>query len=135
MWLTTPIYDSPCNQSDTPGVSATLIQGVTPRANGGEGVLLDDLERLGMQIDGGTQLVALCEVCGRPSTKLCYACTARYCDFCSRKLHWKGSVGLHYPVTDSPGSLSKKIAEKQLEDKRVEDAKMRQLGRVGTFTN
>lgn len=103
------------------------IPGVTPRARGGEGVLLDDLERLGVHIDGGAQLVALCEVCGRPSTKLCYACDCRYCDFCSRKLHWKGSVGLHYPVSDAPGSMAKKIAEKQLEDKRIQDAQKRQL--------
>ena len=66
-------------------------------------------------MNGGAQLVALCEVCGRPSTKVCYACTCLYCDFCSRKLHWKGGVGLHYPVSDAPGSMRRKIAEKQLE--------------------
>ena len=105
-----------------------FIPGVTPRARGGESVLLDDLERLGVHsIDGGTQLVALCEVCGRPSTKICYACECRYCDFCSRKLHWKGGVGLHYPVSDAPGSMRRKIAEKQLEDKRIQDAQLRQL--------
>ena len=103
------------------------IPGVTLRARGGEGVLLDDMERLGMHVDGGTQLVVLCEVCGRPSNKVCYACECRYCDFCARKLHWKGNVGLHYPVSSAPGSMAKKIAEKELEEKRIEDAKRRQL--------
>jgi len=103
------------------------IPGVTPRARGGEDVLLDDLERLGLRVDGGTQLVALCEVCGRPSNKVCYACTCLFCDFCSRKPHWKGAVGLHYPVTNAPGSMAKKLAEKELEQKRIEDAEKRQL--------
>jgi len=48
-----------------------LNHGVTVRARGGEDILLDDLERLGIQIDPGSQLVILCEVCGRPSTKVC----------------------------------------------------------------
>lgn len=29
------------------------------------------------------------QVCGRPSTKECYVCTLRFCDFCTRKQHWK----------------------------------------------
>ena len=103
------------------------IPGVTPRARGGEDALLDDLERLGLHLDPGSQLVVLCEVCGRPSNKTCFACGLRFCDFCARKLHWKGAAGLHYPVADAPGSMRRKIAERELERKRVEDARRRQL--------
>ena len=49
------------------------IPGVT-RARGGEDAMLDDLERLGLSLDPGSQLVVLCEVCGRPSNKTCFAC-------------------------------------------------------------
>jgi len=103
------------------------IPGVTPRAPGGEDVMLDELDRLGLRVDPGTQLVALCEVCARPSNKTCFACGLLFCDFCERKMHWKGAVGLHYPVRDAPGTMREKIAKKQLEAKRVEDAKRRQL--------
>ena len=47
------------------------IPGVTVRARGGEDLILDDLERLGLDLDPGRQLVVLCEVCGRPSNKTC----------------------------------------------------------------
>ena len=36
------------------------IPGVTPRARGGEDAMLDDLERLGLSLDPGSQLVVLC---------------------------------------------------------------------------
>lgn len=101
------------------------IPGVTPRARGGEDVLLDDLERLGLKLDPGSQLVVLCEVCGRPSNKECFACGLKFCDFCTRKLHWKGGVGLHYPVSNAPGHLRSKLAEKELEKKIEEDSKAR----------
>ena len=104
------------------------IPGVTPRARGGEDVLLDDLERLGLKLDPGSQLVVLCEVCGRPSNKTCFACGLRFCDFCTRKLHWKGGVGLHYPVSNSPGHLRKQLAEKELEKKIEEDSRARLMG-------
>ena len=42
------------------------IPGVTQRAVGGEDLLLDDIARLGLETDASTQLVVLCEVCGRP---------------------------------------------------------------------
>ena len=47
------------------------IPGVTQRAVGGEDLLLDDIARLGLETDASTQLVVLCEVCGRPSTRVC----------------------------------------------------------------
>ena len=101
------------------------IPGVTPRARGGEDAMLDDLERLGLSLDPGSQLVVLCEVCGRPSNKTCFACGIKFCDFCTRKLHWRGGVGLHYPVTNKPGHLRGSLAEKELEKKIEEDARRR----------
>ena len=99
------------------------IRGVTQRAPGGEDVLLDDIERLGLgTICGDTQLVTLCEVCGRPSTRVCYACTALYCDFCERKMHWKGDVGLHWPVQHVEGHMARQLGKKELENKIREDA-------------
>ena len=58
-------------------------------APGGEGLLLDEFEGLGLHCDPGTQLVVTCEVCGRPSTKDCWTCGMRICDFCTLKRHWK----------------------------------------------
>ena len=101
------------------------IPGVTPRARGGEDAMLDDLERLGLSLDPGSQLVVLCEVCGRPSNKTCFACGIRFCDFCTRKMHWRGGVGLHYPVHNKPGHLRRSLAEKELEKKIEEDARAR----------
>ena len=46
------------------------IPGVSARAPGGEDLLLDEFEKMGIACDGATQLVVLCEVCGRPSTKV-----------------------------------------------------------------
>ncbi len=98
------------------------IRGVTKRAVGGEDALLDDIERLGLEnVCAATQLVTLCEVCGRPSTRVCYACTALFCDFCERKMHWKGSVGLHWPVQRVDGKMAKELGERQLEEKMKED--------------
>ena len=51
--------------------------------------MLDELARLGLHCEASTQLVVVCEVCGRPSTKECYVCELRFCDFCTRKQHWK----------------------------------------------
>ena len=81
------------------------IPGVTQRAAGGEDLLLDDIARLGLETDASTQLVVLCEVCGRPSTRMCM-CSLYYCDFCERKQHWKGEFGLHWPCTQSDHMLT-----------------------------
>ena len=59
--------------------------------HGGEGALLDELELGGMVCDPMTQLVVLCEVCGRPSTKECWTCKMPICSFCTLKRHWKVS--------------------------------------------
>jgi hypothetical protein len=63
--------------------------GVSQRSDTGIGSLLDELERLGLAVEPGCQLVCVCELCGRPSTKDCFVCTLRYCEFCTRKQHWK----------------------------------------------
>ena len=101
------------------------IPGVTQRAVGGEDLLLDDIARLGLETDASMQLVVLCEVCGRPSTRVCM-CSLYYCDFCERKQHWKGEFGLHWPVTQSD-RLKVDLAKKELEEKKKEDARRYEL--------
>ena len=66
-------------------------------------------------------------VCGRPSNKTCFACGLRFCDFLRQEAPLARRRGLHYPVADAPGSMRRKIAERELERKRVEDARRRQL--------
>ena len=51
--------------------------------------MLDEFEGLGLHCEPSTQLVVTCEVCGRPSTKDCWTCGMRICDFCTLKRHWK----------------------------------------------
>jgi len=60
--------------------------------HGGEGALLDELELGGLVCDPLTQLVVLCEVCGRPSTKECWTCKMPICSFCTLKRHWRVST-------------------------------------------
>ena len=58
-------------------------------------------EGLGLHCEARTQLVVLCEVCQRPSTKECWTCGMKICDFCTLKRHWKvgdpacGLVGIN----------------------------------------
>lgn len=97
----------PPRLSLTPTI-ASYVPGETRHGPaGGESALLDELERLGLRCEPSTQLVCVCEarltyqrraapvadarskVCGRPSTKTCYVCTLLFCEFCTRKLHWK----------------------------------------------
>ncbi|CAK0755795.1 hypothetical protein CVIRNUC_002402 [Coccomyxa viridis] len=59
------------------------------QAQGGEDMLLDEFEGLGLHCEPRTQLVVLCEVCRRPSTKECWTCRMKICDFCTLKRHWK----------------------------------------------
>ena len=99
------------------------VRGVAPRMEGGEDLLLDEFEKLGLSCDPSCQLVVTCEVCGRPSTWDCHICGLHCCDFCGRKQHWKGAFGLHWPMHNVPGMMAKKLAERQLEKKRVDDAK------------
>jgi hypothetical protein len=89
------------------------------QACGGEGVLLDNL---GLACDPATQLVVICEVCRRPSTKECWTCGMRICDFCTLKRHWKGAWPLHWPLINS-AHMRGRLARRELEQKRVEDAK------------
>ena len=105
----------------------SYVPGVTQRAAGGEDLLLAELERLGLRCEPGTQLVVCCGVCGRPATKECYACTMPFCEFCTRKPHWRGRFGLHYPVHNVPGHASQSVAKRELEKKRLDDAKRLQL--------
>ena len=76
------------------------IPGVTPRARGGEDALL--LERREMHLDPGSQLVDLCEVCGRPSTRLSRAaCASATC--AEETPDGRGAAGyLHYLRRSTP---------------------------------
>lgn len=66
--------------------------------------------------------VCVFQVCGRPSTKTCFICECHFCDFCTRKQHWKGKFGLHWPMVNKP-IMKVALAKKELEKKRIEDAK------------
>ena len=99
------------------------IPGVTQRVDGGEDLLLDEFEQLGMHCDPTKQLVVLCEVCGRPGTKECWTCGLIFCDFCTRKQHWKGKWPLHWPLVNTPGRMVEELGKRELEQKRIEDAK------------
>ena len=103
------------------------IPGVTQRVDGGEDLLLDEFENLGMKCDPMTQLVVLCEVCGRPSTKECWTCGLKFCDFCTRKQHWKGRWPLHWPMVNTPGRMVEELGRREMEKKRIEDAKLAML--------
>ena len=76
------------------------------QAEGGEDMLLDEFEGLGLHCEPRTQLVVLCEVCRRPSTKECWTCGMKICDFCTLKRHWKVQYTCHAEVCYShPHSL------------------------------
>ena len=77
----------------------------------------DDSEEHVVRIDPMTQLVVLCEVCGRPSTCECWTCGAKICSFCTLKRHWKGKFGLHWPMVDAPGSMVEQLGRKEMEKK------------------
>jgi hypothetical protein len=65
------------------------------QAPGGENLLLDEFENLGLHCNPQTQLVVTCEVCRRPATKECWTCKMQICEFCTLKRHWKvGQVDL-----------------------------------------
>lgn len=62
---------------------------------GGEDILLDEFDNLGLHCDPATQLVVTCEVCRRPATKQCWTCGMQICEFCTLKRHWRvGDVWL-----------------------------------------
>ncbi|KAL4457675.1 hypothetical protein ABPG75_012540 [Micractinium tetrahymenae] len=93
---------------------------------GGEDILLDEFENLGLHCDPATQLVVTCEVCRRPATKECWTCGMRICEFCTLKRHWKGSFPLHWPLINSD-HMRDKLGKRELERKRVEDSEKLQL--------
>jgi len=82
----------------------TLTRMHLMQAAGGEDLLLDEFEGLGLHCDPQTQLVVTCEVCRRPATKECWTCGMKICEFCTLKRHWK--VGLH-PVGHRLANASK----------------------------
>ena len=48
-------------------------------AQGGEDILLDEFENIGLTCNPHTQLVVTCEVCRRPATKECWTCKMKIC--------------------------------------------------------
>ncbi|GMH39071.1 hypothetical protein BSKO_06969 [Bryopsis sp. KO-2023] len=99
------------------------VQGVANRAEGGEDILLKELEKRGVRCDAKTQLVVTCEVCRRPATKECWVCKMQICEFCVLKRHWKGHHTLHWPLINSQ-HMRTTLAQRELEQKRVEDARV-----------
>jgi hypothetical protein len=72
------------------------------QAQGGEDILLDQLAEMGLHCDPLTQLVVTCEVCRRPSTKECWTCGMKICDFCTLKRHWKACLSSCLPSPPFP---------------------------------
>ena len=46
-----------------------------------------------------------------------------FCDFCTRKQHWKGKYPLHWPLVNTPGKMIEELGKRELEQKKIEDAK------------
>ncbi|KAL6778128.1 hypothetical protein ACKKBG_A17025 [Auxenochlorella protothecoides x Auxenochlorella symbiontica] len=88
---------------------------------GGEDILLDEFDALGLHCEPATQLVVTCEVCGRPATKQCWTCGMPICEFCTLKQHWKDNFPLHWPLINSD-HMRERLARRELEKKRLEDA-------------
>ncbi|KAK9853604.1 hypothetical protein WJX84_007036 [Apatococcus fuscideae] len=97
------------------------VRGVAGRAEGGEGVLLDDFANMGIHCDPATQLVVTCEVCRRPSNRECWTCGMKICEFCTLKRHWKDGFPLHWPLINSD-HMRTRLAKREFEKKRLEDA-------------
>lgn len=98
------------------------VRPTTGAALGGEDILLDEFEALGLRCDPATQLVVTCEVCRRPATKQCWTCGMHICEFCTLKRHWKDGVPLHWPLINTD-HMSERLAKRDLEKKRLDDAK------------
>lgn len=90
---------------------------------GGEDILLDEFDSLGLKCDPNTQLVVTCEVCRRPATKECWTCKMMICEFCTLKRHWKDGYPLHWPLINSD-HMREKLARRELESKKKEDARL-----------
>eukprot|EP00887_Chlorella_sp_A99_P002814 scaffold6.g2814.t1 len=87
---------------------------------GGEDMLLDEFENLGLHCNPATQLVVTCEVCRRPATKQCWTCGMQICEFCTLKRHWRESFPLHWPLVNSD-HMRERLAKRELERKRIDD--------------
>jgi len=92
-------------------------------AQGGEDILLDEFENIGLTCNPHTQLVVTCEVCRRPATKECWTCKMKICEFCTLKRHWKDGYPLHWPLVNS-NHMAEKLAMRELESKKKEDARL-----------
>jgi len=107
------------------------VKGVAGRFDGGEDLMLDEFEKKmtldGLEVDPYTQLVVVCEVCGRPATTQCWTCKMNICEFCTLKRHWKGEFGLHWPLVNKPGHMLEQLGRKEMEKKRLEDARRLEL--------
>lgn len=71
------------------GARSILLLISCVQSKGGEDMLLDEFEGLGLHCNPQTQLVVTCEVCRRPASKECWTCGMKICDFCTLKRHWK----------------------------------------------
>lgn len=99
------------------------VKSSTSAAQGGEDILLDEFENLGLSCNPATQLVVTCEVCRRPATKECWTCKMKICEFCTLKRHWKDGYPLHWPLINS-NHMAERLAKRELENKKKEDARL-----------
>ena len=97
------------------------VRAASAAPRGGEDVLLDEFEALGLRCDPATQLVVTCEVCRRPATKRCWTCSMDICEFCTLKRHWRDGTPLHWPLVNSD-HMRERLARRELERKRIDDA-------------
>lgn len=107
------------------------VRGVASRFDGGEDLMLDEFEKKlcsdGLEVDPRTQLVVVCEVCSRPATTQCWTCGMHICEFCTLKRHWKDGHPLHWPLVNKPGHMLEQLGRKEMEKKRLEDARRLEL--------
>jgi len=107
---------------DVAAVVPSACARASDRPHGGEELMVEELDRLGVEVDSSSQLLVLCEVCGRPSTRECYACNCPFCSFCSRKMHSRPGVPLHWPMERST-SMRSRLGRSELERKRMHDTR------------
>lgn len=119
------VYDAWASQLQWRG-AVPRAPGAAAAGLGGESILLDEFDVLGLRCDALTQLVVTCEVCRRPATKKCWTCGADICEFCTLKRHWRDGFALHWPLVNSD-HLRERLARRELDRKRIEDERVSQL--------
>ena len=98
------------------------VRGVASRFEGGEDLMLDEFEKRitldGLEVDPRTQLVVVCEVCGRPATTQCWTQ-----DGYLRVLHPEAALEVRVrpalALVNKPGHMLEQLGRKEMEKKRT----------------